>query len=191
MILTKDKTKLSAVAMAVDCEGCICISRTKLKTSAGNEYYGYDCKVSIANNSMKLMRWLVRYFGGDFRPRQKGKLGKKQCFEWFCSGGHKKVEAFLLAILPYLLVKREQGVVALEYVRMDKKPDPARRAQLWQEIRDLKQKDEDVESPETNTSSNDARENMAEFIDRVLGTLKIESELAGDCESAPVVTQTA
>jgi hypothetical protein len=179
VILTQDKTKLSAAAMAVDCEGCICISRTKLKTSAGNEYYGYDCKVGIANNSMRLMRWLVRYFGGDFRPKQKGKLGKRQCFEWFCSGGHKKVEAFLLAILPYLIIKREQGILALEYVRLAPTPNPVKRAQLWQAIRDLKQREEDVESPETNTSSSSENE------------LKIESELTGDRESGLVVTQVA
>lgn len=192
MLISQSKTKLSAVAMAVDCEGCICISRTKLKTTAGNEYYGYDCKVSIANNSMRLMRWLVRYFGGDFRPKQKGKLGKKQCFEWFCSGGHVKVEAFLLGILPYLIIKREQAHVALEYVRMDKKPNPIRRAQLWQQIRDLKQADEEenVESPEANTSSNPLN-NMDEWIIPPAEGLKIESELQSDLQSANVVTQIA
>lgn len=175
--------------MAVDCEGCICISRTKLKTSAGNEYYGYDCKVSVANNSMRLMRWLVRYFGGDFRPKQKGKLGKKQCFEWFCSGGHKKIEAFLLAILPYLIIKKEQGVLALEYVRMDKKPNPAKRAELHEAMRLLKHRDDedvDVESPETNTSSMFCSEHPFDLGiilkpgEGVLGNMKIESDPLGD-----------
>ena len=177
MIMTKDKVKLASAAMAVDCEGCICISRTRLKTSAGNEYFGYDCKVSIANNSMKLMRWLVRYFGGDFRPKQKGKLGKKQCYEWFCSGGHKKIELFLLGIIPYLLIKREQAELALEYVRMDCRPNPERRSQLWENMKVLHQYD-DVESPTTNMSSigSDA--------------VKIEPELHGDMQSVPVVTQT-
>jgi hypothetical protein len=176
MIMTQDKTKLAMAAMAIDCEGCISISRVSAATKIGTPYYNYNLKVSVVNTSLRLMRWLVRYFGGDFYEMSPGKLGKRQCFKWSCLGGHKKVEAFLLGILPYLLIKREQALTALEYVRMTGVENPERRYQLWEKMKNLHQCDEDVESPTTNMS--DASEDA-----------KIESELHGDMQSDPVVIQ--
>ena len=177
MIMTQDKTKLAMAAMAVDCEGCICISRVHAETKAGTPYYNYNLKISVINTSQRLMRWMVRYFGGDFYETALGKLGKKQCFKWSCLGGHKKVEAFLLGILPYLLIKREQALTALDYVRMTGVEDPERRFQLWEKMKILHQYDEDVESPTTNTSNIDSN------------VVKIESELIGNYESVPDVNQ--
>jgi len=175
--MTQDKTKLAMAAMAVDCEGCICISRVSAETKIGTPYYNYNLKISVINTSQRLMRWLVRYFGGDFYETSLGKLGKKPCFKWSCLGGHKKVEAFLLGILPYLLIKREQALAALEYVRMTGVEDPERRFQLWEKMKNLHQYDEDVESPETNMQ------------DMGSDALKIEPELHGDMQSAPDVNQ--
>jgi len=128
--MTNDKTKWARLAMAVDAEGCIGISRTTLKTNTGKDYYGYDLKMSVANISMKLMRRLVRYFGGEFRPKQKGKLSVKPCFEWFVTGGYEKMEIVLLGTLPYHIIKREQALIALELVRMRGQENPSRRAEL-------------------------------------------------------------
>ena len=128
--MTNDKTKWARLAMAIDAEGCIGISRTTLQTKKGNEYFGYDLKVSVANTSMKLMRWLVRYFGGEFRPKQKGKLSVQTCFEWFVNGGYERMEIILLGTLPYHIIKREQALIALEWVRMRGQENPLRRAEL-------------------------------------------------------------
>ena len=176
MIMTQDKTKIAMAAMAVDCKGCSSISRVCAETKIGTAYYNYNLKISVINTSMRLMRWLVRYFGGDFYKVPPGKLGKKQCFKWSCLGGHKKVEAFLLGILPYLLIKREQALTALEYLRMTGVENPEVRCQLWEKMKVLHQYDEDVESPTTNTSNIDS------------DVIKIESELMGDHESELMVT---
>lgn len=148
-MMTNDKTKWARLAAFIDAEGCIGISRTILKTSTGKNYYGYDLKVSVANTSMKLMRWLVRYFGGEFRPKQKGKLGVKPCFEWFVTGGYEKMEIILLRTLPYHIIKREQALIALEWVRMRGKENPSRRAELHVACMALNS----GESPTTNMSS--------------------------------------
>lgn len=131
-MMTKDKTKWAYTASAIDMDGCICISRTQLKTTAGNTYYGYDLKVSVANQSLKVMRWFVRYFGGEFRPKAKNssKLSDDPGFEWFVSGGYKKIEIFLLGVLPYMIIKREQAEVALEYIRLNGAVNPPKRAEL-------------------------------------------------------------
>jgi hypothetical protein len=131
-MMTKDKTKWAYLAGCIDSDGCIGISRTILKTSAGNDYFGYDLKTSVAGNKIKSMRWFVRYFGGEFRPKSKNssKLTDDPGFEWFVSGGYKKMEIFLLGVLPYLIIKREQASIALEFIRLNGKPNPSKRAEL-------------------------------------------------------------
>jgi hypothetical protein len=165
------KTKWAYTAMAVDGEGCIALSRTTLYTSKGNPYYGYDLKVSIANTSMRLMKWLVKNFGGEFRPKQRGKFGKKLCNEWFVTGGYKRLEWFLLGILPYMLIKRDQANFALQFIRLDGKPNPQMRSELHRKMLSLNS----GKTPTTNTPS-------AGKI-----PVKIESELHSDVQSEPVV----
>jgi hypothetical protein len=178
--------------MAIDAEGCICISRTLLKTRTGNDYFGYDLKVSVANTSMKLMRWLVRYFGGEFRPKQKGKLGVEQCFEWFITGGYEKIETMLLGTLPYHIIKREQALIALEWTRMRGKENPTRRAELHAACMALNS----GKSVETNTSSIESAIEVAKTEIRLAGLpdpsidlMKIESDLQGDLQSVPDVNR--
>ena len=143
------KTKWSYVAAMVDAEGGIFLSRTTLYTSKGNPYYGYDLKVSIANISVRLMKWLVKNFGGEFRPKQMGKLGTHQCYEWFVSGGYNRLEWFILGILPYMLIKRDQANVALQFIRLDGKQNPQKRAELHAKMLSLNS----GKIPTTNTSS--------------------------------------
>jgi len=185
-MMTNDKTKWARLAAFIDAEGCICISRTTLKTSAGNDYFGYDLKVSGANTSMKLMRWLVRYFGGEFRPKQLGKLGKEPCFEWFVTGGHEKVETIFLGTLPYHIIKREQALIALEFVRLQGKQNPEKRAELHAACMALNS----GKSPTTNMSSIKSAIEIAKSEIRLAGLpepevdlMKIESELQGDLQS--------
>ena len=168
------KTKWAYVAMGVDAEGCIGLSRTTLYTSKGNPYFGYDLKVSIANTSMRLMKWLVKNFGGEFRPKQKGKLGKKLCYEWFVNGGHSRIEWFLLGILPYMLIKRDQANYALQFVRLEGKQNPQRWAELHVKMLSLNS----GKTPTTNTSG-------------TFEEVKIEPVLHSDVQSAPVVTPVA
>jgi hypothetical protein len=174
-MITKDKTKWAYVAAFIDADGCIGISRTILKTTAGNPYYGYDLKTSIGNTSLKVMRWLVRYFGGQFRPKAKNssKLSDDPGFEWFMNGGYKKMEIFLLGILPYLVIKKEQCLLALSFVRLDSKPNPAMRASFHEQCMALNS----GKSPTTNT------------LDASYKEAKIESDLHSDMQSDPVVIQ--
>ena len=165
------KTKWAYTAMAVDGEGCIALSRTTLYTSSGKPYFGYDLKISIANTSMRLMKWLVKNFGGEFRPKQRGKFGKKLCNEWFVTGGYSRLEWFLLGIIPYMLIKRDQANFALQFIRLRGKPNPQVRADLHRKMLMLNS----GKTPTTNTPSASKE-------------VKIESELHGDAQSEPMVT---
>jgi hypothetical protein len=158
----------------VDAEGCISIGAANHVTRAGNPYIAYMLRIQIANTSKKLMDWLVENFGGVAYKKKTNLNPKKPVYQWFTKGGVKAQETFLLGILPYLLIKREQALIGLEFIRMMRVNDPAVRRELWKQCGALNR----GESVETNT----------------LGTsleVKIESELVGDNESAPVVTQVA
>jgi hypothetical protein len=174
-MMTKDKTKWAYIAAFIDADGCIGISRTVLQTTAGNPYYGYDLKTSIGNTSMKIMRWLVRYFGGQFRPKAKNssKLSDDPGFEWFMNGGYKKMEIFLLGILPYLVIKKEQALIALSFIRLDGKQNPEMRASFHEQCMALNS----GKSPTTNMFDTSDEE------------VKIESDLHSNMQSDSVVTQ--
>ena len=148
-MITNDKAKCSYFAGMLDAEGCVALSRTVLKTSAGNDYFGYDLKIGIANTSTKLMNWLVENFGGQFRAKHVSKWQTKTCYEWFCNGGHEKIEKVLLSVLPYMVIKREQAGVALQFIRLQGKVNPERRAELHAKMISLNS----GKTPTTNTSS--------------------------------------
>jgi hypothetical protein len=177
------KPKWVYAAAMIDAEGGVFLSRTTLHTSKGKPYYGYDLKVSIANISTKLMKWLVKNFGGEFRTKQQGRFGKHICYEWFVTGGYRRIEWFLLGILPYMLIKRDQANIGLQFTRLDGKQNPQKRAELHAKMISLNS----GKIPETNMLETPFLDNE----DPDTFGVKIESELVSDHESAAVVTQIA
>ena len=60
------------------------------------------------------MRWLLSTFGGVYYP-----LGKEGEYVWKVKG-QKNKELCLLAILPYLKIKRDQANIMLQFLRVEK-----------------------------------------------------------------------
>ena len=50
--------------------------------------------------------------------------------EWDLKDNNGK-ELFLLETLPYMITKREQSKIVLNFVRMNGKPDPEVRKRMW------------------------------------------------------------
>ena len=175
-----DKAKYGYIAGIVDGEGTITICRSEydsVKKDRNNKVYhkiGFHLKVSIKNTDERLMKWLKSRFGGEYygdnssseehptwRPR----------FVWHHAAKDK--EPFLLSILPYLIIKREQALVALDFIRIESQMRcPEKRQALYEKILALNQRGKPVETNMQDSSSEE----------------KIESVLVGDSESAPVVT---
>ena len=166
----------------LDGEGCCSIATYTQKVKKAGKVYSYlntQAATSIFNTDRRLIDWLMHHYGGRnhlTRPK-KGKIG------WAWYPPISNLEQFLLAIIPHLLLKKEQALLVLEYIRLGHgKPGPGitnrdlqkKRQELARRCSILNQK----ESPEANTSSTSPE-------------VKIESELIGDDESAVVVTQTA
>jgi hypothetical protein len=171
--LTKDKTKLAYLAALIDGEGHFCISKTMIYDRNKNPYPAFDLQIGVANTSVKLMKWLVSNFGQSYRPlsHRTNTFAKRVCYQWKIERRENQ-ELFALAILPYLVIKKEQAKTALEYIRLPRTA-PAERMKLHFRMKALNK----PESVTTNTSSLPPQE------------VKIESVLTGDRESVPVVMQ--
>jgi hypothetical protein len=82
------------------------------------------------------------------------------------------IEKVLLMILPYLIIKREQAKLLLNFVRLPRfVQDPELRKTYWQQLRTLNHRGVSL-----TTNTQDAS-----------GEAMIESELVGDDESDPSV----
>ena len=145
------KDKCIYAAAMIDAEGCISIGAANHITKAGTPYKAYMLRVQVANTSVKLMDWFVENFGGVVYKKKQALNPKKPVYQWFTKGGWKAQEKFLLSILPYLLINREQALVALEFIRMLRQEDVEKRKELWTRCGALNR----GESPTTNTSSID------------------------------------
>lgn len=162
----------SYLAGIVDGEGSIGISCSQ-REDRGCSYKQYELFISIRNTDVRLMKWLIEHFGGVYyaNPVEKG---WKPSWHWRPKG-HKNKELLLLGLLPYLVLKRDQALLGLEYLRLGATNCPSKRHALCLRTRELNRRGESVE---TNTLDSGNSE-------------KIESGLTGDSESAPDVNQVA
>lgn len=171
------KDKWSFLAGIFEGEGCISMAeRNQLRKNGMDRQHGTTCQIIVANTSLALMKWLIRNFGGVYYTKTYSNPNHRVNYIWHLNGAKNK-ERILLGMLPYLLDKRKQALVALEYIRMNGESNPEKRMELVARCKALKRE----ESVETNIVGPWP----------YFGDVKIESELAGNCESAHEVTHVA
>lgn len=160
------KADMAYTAAMLDGEGTFSISRIRLVRNGQvvPNQYQYQLRVTISNSSEVLMKWLVDKLGGTYytqvnhASKQAIAAGQKYftpCYRWNLLGGYKSIEKFILAVLPYLVVKIEQAKVALEFTRNFEKQDIQLRHKLWINMRALNR----GSRPETNTQNGNPLEN--------------------------------
>lgn len=175
------KTKCSYLGGLIDGEGNICIWRTEARAhdykDSGKTYSSFNLRLHIANTNLKLMKWLVSHFGGIYHTKKEATDKHATAYEWRPKG-EGNTKRTLLAVLPYLVIKREQAILALKYIDLPQQA-PREREAIYQRMRELNQKG--PKTVETNT--------LSEIASEYEGVLMIESGLTSDCESGPVVTQ--
>lgn len=181
-----DKLNWSYLAGILDGEGTIYIGQMSDKRRT-------FLKVVVTNTDLNLMKWLITNFGGAYRGEQRGNY--RLIYRWQPKG-KKNREKLLLGVLPYLIIKREQALLALEFDRMNCS-NPEKRDGIRLRIQALNRG-----SVETNTQDTSPEPNVffagpegilqaPHYSPLRSGDLKIESELTGDRKSDPVVTQGA
>ena len=116
----------------MDGEGTICImyANTRKKHPTTN------LSISVYQSDKRLMDWLVFHYGGKFYEHNM-KNSSRPGYSWYAPTGKEAREKFILLLIPHLLLKKEQGMLALEYVRLSrawtdraKRLDLVRRCQL-------------------------------------------------------------
>ncbi len=90
-----------------DGEGCILIS----KNSKGS----YWLQTRVTNTNRDILEWLKARFGGciGVQGPAKGHKRVRPCWYWsqYSNGG----AAFLVEVMPHLIIKRKQAKVALQF----------------------------------------------------------------------------
>ena len=156
-----DKAKYGYLAGIIDGEGCITIGAGKKETCIN-----YNALVLVQNTSKKLIDWLQANFGGQIYLSKKETEKNKEAWMWRLTK-QKDIEILLLSILPYLIIKREQAKVLLNFVRLGRTTPVESRLKAYEEIRAL-----NVRGKSVTTNMREAEKSV-----------KIESELNGDVKS--------
>ena len=146
-----EKNAWPYVAGILDGEGSLSIHKAD---SPGNN--SYRLQIVIYGTSIKLMKWLLGNFGGTFYSRDNNPSGWTKTYsrpihKWNISGRANK-ERFLLGIIPYLIIKREQAEVALEFVRLGNSQVPEIRKRLEEKMKLLNQGESSLTTNTSNTS---------------------------------------
>lgn len=182
-MITTNKVDWSYLAGLFDGEGTFSIYQNNgnYVTSASGERKQYNftnSRVEITNTNIELMEWLVKHFGGVYYTHRRAKPVHKEAYSWRPKG-KKNTENIILGILPYLVIKIKQANIVLQYIRLGsscgtERRDVDKRFELMRECQALNKRGLSVTTNTQNTSDEE---------------VKIESELIGDSESAPVVIQ--
>lgn len=182
MIPRKDSLieELVYAACAIDCEGCICLSRGKNYNRRSEEYHNYNGKIIVGNTNRVLIDWLYETFGGLRQVRLQSHSSKfKDCYLWTLYG-KAAIAGFLQTIRPYLKMKTEQADLMLEFIALGNVSNPGLREEFFQRMKALNLKGKSVTTNTPNTS--DRKETGSRVV-------KIESDLTGDRENASGVIQ--
>ena len=101
----------------LDGEGCISIYISKRWDKMQDKFvFRPVLEISIYQADKVLIDWLVYHYGGKMYEHTM-KNSTRPGYQWTAPRG-KARENFILEILPYLLLKRNQALLALEYLRL-------------------------------------------------------------------------
>lgn len=183
-----DKTDYAYLAGLFDGEGHITLTKSKpgkdaLRKHVCNngvttyrparcESWQFLLNIGITSTDKRLIDWLETTVGGTHYTDKRQRQNWKPAYRWRLLGRSAQ-ERTLLAIIPYMILKREQACLALDFIRMGDREDQKARLFFWERFMKLNRRGA---SPETNTPDTSQ-------------DVKIESGLYGDIESVPVVIQ--
>jgi len=102
-------TQLAYFAGLFDGEGCVRINKSDRTKYRPNSTPLYNLHLSIANQNLEVLELLKEMFGGSIHFNK-----HSACYSWVITT--QKAASFLRAINPYVIVKRSQVRLALEWV---------------------------------------------------------------------------
>ncbi len=100
------------LAGIIDGEGCIRIMKQR-----GRKSYHYFLHIEVGNTSEKLISFIKTNFGGC-SYKSKRVIPFKPFYRWYVAC--KQAEIILQRIAPYLIVKKEEAMLGLDFCRKKK-----------------------------------------------------------------------
>lgn len=106
--LSERERNIRAAAF-LDAEGSIII--------IPNSGSGYQLKIAVASTTIQLLQWFKANYGGSIHKKSpasyKDGITRKPAWDWVIASA--LAERFLYLIHPFLLIKQEQAIIALEF----------------------------------------------------------------------------
>ena len=104
--------ELAYFAGIIDGEGCL--SLTSGKRRPEGHAVTRSTQIYVGNTDPRVIQWIHARFGGSIALRPSPHPERhKPLWRWLCSGAN--IEPVLRAVLPYLIIKREQATLILAY----------------------------------------------------------------------------
>jgi hypothetical protein len=113
------------LAGLMDAEGTFTVRRDERDT-----YVHYGIWARLGNTNKHVIDWLEKFFGI-------AAIEDEKSYYWPLPYERQEKERFLLKLLPYLVTKKDQAKVLLEYIRMGDERNPAKREALYRKCFDL------------------------------------------------------
>lgn len=134
--MSLDHPTRAYIAGVLDCDGSIFIARTSVRL--------YQLRVCVYNSRETLTRWFSDTLGGSHNNTKR--TGSKRSREFIWSVSNAAAADVISLALPYLVVKRKQALLGLEFAStlggvsggtQLPKPIVELRAKIYQQIREL------------------------------------------------------
>lgn len=116
-----------------DAEGCLMIASSFRKAS---NCPGYIAQIIFTNTNLELIKWIISHFGGTYVKRNLVS-GCIQAYDWKITNQTHGL-SFLSTIEPYLIVKKQEAALMLQYYALNGAENPEARKSLFEQIKFLK-----------------------------------------------------
>lgn len=138
-----EKEKIAYLAGIIDGEGTIAIAKQKIRESRKNHLY--SLRMSVGNSDKRLIDWLKENFGGSIHIMKEGH-GRK-FYQWTL--GSKDTYKLLKEMKDYLVIKKEQADIGIEFYKKTLRHNSGERVPMWLSTKreELFQKMKDLHLP--------------------------------------------
>jgi len=129
------EARFAYLAAVIDCDGSFTLVKENSQTHCKN--IRYEFRIVVTNTNKEFLEAIKNEFGGHVRVQNKSNGVWKTSYRWTSSS--KKIEEIAWGILPFLIIKKRQAELLLEF---RKTVDAGRKTGgngMGQEIRDKRE----------------------------------------------------
>lgn len=113
-----DTITLAYTAGFIDAEGCIHVSLLLPSKANRRVTPRYHLHLKVSNTDLPVLEWLKSNFGGAIvkhHSRNESRVGNEWSAAWHWQISGKSAQDCLKLILPYLKIKKQQAIAAIEF----------------------------------------------------------------------------